>query len=286
MRSILLAIDIAGKSDHAFERAIKLALSLTATLHIIHVCPPSSPSSKANIENSTNQEIEDKLNNYLARNKELASVEHTITLKENREAFTEIIKLADEVKAELIVMGMHGKTKIRDRFVGTTIEKVIRKGNLPVLMVKDKYLGGYENILVGTDFSAGSSQALHHALKLAPNGNMNLVHLYYIPDTYIGDKITQYAGDVIETTEKAKLEEFVNDCSADLRKMVSGRSDLHYRLAQGEPYPGLLREAAEVHAELIAIGAHSRPSLMPYKLGGTAHDILTNPPCDVLVANS
>ena len=283
MRSILLATDLSGETDRAFERAIKLALALTATLHIIHVCPPPSLASEENVANSQNQGVKDKLNSYLTSNKELASVEHTISVKESREPFAEIIKLADEVNAELIVMGMHGKSKLRDRFVGTTIEKVIRKGNQPVLMVKDKPLGGYKNLLVGTDFSAGSSQALHLARKLAPKGNLNLIHFYYIPDTDIGDKISQYAGDVIETSEKAKLEAFVNDCSADLKKMVSEQSDFHYRLAQGEAYSGLLREAAEVNAELVAIGAHSRPNLMPYKLGGIAHDILTNPPCDVLV---
>ena len=286
MKNILLAIDIAGKTDCAFERAVKLALSLTTTLHILHVCPPPSLASEENVANSPNQEVKERLNSYLTSNKELASVEHTITVKESREPFAEIIKLADEVKAELIVMGMHGKSKLRDMFVGTTIEKVIRKGNLPVLMVKDKPLGEYKNLLVGTDFSDGSSQALYLAFKLAPKGVLNLVHLYYIPDTDIGDKISQYAGDVIETSEKSKLEKFVNDCSAALKKMAGGQPDLHYRLAQGEAYTGLLHEAAEVNAELVAIGAHSRPSLMPYKLGGTAHDILTNPPCDVLVANN
>lgn len=286
MRSILLATDIAGETDRAFERAVKLSLSLTTTLHILHVCQPSPPDSKAKVGNPPNKDVKDRLDSYLASNKELTSVEYTVTVKENREPFVEITKLADEVYAELIVMGMHGKSKFRDKFVGTTIEKVIRKGTLPVLMVKDKPLGEYNNILVGTDFSVGSSQALHFALKLAPKGTLNLVHFYNIPDTYIGDKISQYAGDVIQTSEKSKLEKFVNDHSADLIKTASVQPDFHYRLAQGETYNGLLREAADVNAELISIGAHSRPRLMPYKLGGTAHDILTNPPCDVLVANS
>ncbi|MDA3903199.1 MAG: universal stress protein [Desulfuromusa sp.] len=286
MKSILLATDLAGETDRAVERAIKLALSFKTTLHILHVCPPADLSSKENVPSSPSQDMKERLNSYLASNKELASVEHTITVKENREPFAEIIKLADEVKAELIVMGMHGKAKLRDRFVGTTIEKVIRKGNRPVLMVKNKPLGEYKNLLAGTDFSAGSGQALQLALTLAPKGTLNLVHFYDIPDTAIGDKITQYAGDVIETSEKAKLEKFVTDHGAELKKLADGQPDLHYRFAQGEAYAGLLREAAEVKAELIAIGAHSRPSLMPYKLGGTAHDILTNPPCDVLVANS
>ncbi len=286
MKNIILAIDIAAETDRAFDRAVKLALSQTTTLHILHVCPTSTRSSEVNIKNSSNQNVKDKLNSYLASNNELTSVEHTITVAESREPFAEIIKLAEEVKAELIVMGMHGKSKLRDKFIGTTIEKVIRNGKKPVLMVKDKPLGEYKKLLVGTDFSAGSKQALFLALKLAPKGTLNLAHLYYIPDTYIGDKISQYAGDVIETTEKSKLENFVNDCSADLKKIAGGELDVHYRFIQGEAYPGLLREAADVNAELIAIGAHSRPSKMPYKLGGTAHDILTKPPCDVLVVNS
>ncbi len=286
MKNIMLAIDIASETDRAFDRAVKLALSQTTTLHILHVCPPSSLSSEANKENSSSQSVKDRLNSYLASNKELTSVEHTITVKESREPFAEIIKLADEVKAELIVMGMHGKSKFRDKFIGTTIEKVIRNGKTPVLMVKDKPIGEYKNLLVGTDFSAGSRQALFFALNLAPKAILNLAHLFFIPDTYIGDKIAQYAGDVIETNEKAKLEKFVNDCSADLKKNANGEPDVHYRFIQGEAYPGLLREALEVDAELIAIGAHSKPSKMPYKLGGTAHDILTKPPCDVLVVNS
>ncbi|WP_020677362.1 universal stress protein [Geopsychrobacter electrodiphilus] len=286
MRNILLATDIAGETDRAFERAVKLALSLKSTLHILHVCLPSSLTSKANMEQSPNLSAIKKMNSYLASNKELINVEHTITVKENQEPFAEIIKLANEVDAELIVMGMHGKSKLRDKFIGTTIEKVIRKGTLPVLMVKDKPLGEYKNLLVGTNFSAGSGQALRLALKLAPKGIVNLVHFYDIPDTDIGDKITQYTGDVIEASEKEKLEKFVKEYSFDLEKTAGEQPEFHYRLAQGEADNRLLREAVGLNAELIAIGAHSRPKLMPYKLGGIALDILTNPPCDVLVANS
>lgn len=286
MENILLATDMAGETDRAFERAVKLALALKATLHIIHVCRPSSLSGKENTQVPPTLAAKDKLNSYLVSNKDLMNVEHTVTVKENQEPFAEIIKLANEVNAELIVMGMHGKSKLRDKFVGTTIEKVIRKGTLPVLMVKDKPLGEYTKLLVGTDFSAGSGLAFRLALKVVSKGIINLIHFYDIPDTYIGDKISQYAGDVIQSTEKAKLEKFVNEYSSDFNKTTSEEQELHYRLAQGAACNSLIQEAVRLNAELIAIGAHSRPKLMPYKLGGNAHDILTNPPCDVLVANS
>ena len=206
-------------------------------------------------------------------------------MEESREPFVEIANLAGKVNAKLIVMGMHGKSKLRDRFVGTTIEKVIRKGARPVLMVKDKPLREYTNPLVGTDFSADSSQALQVALKLAPKGFLHLVHFCDIPDTYIGDKISHYTGDLIATTARAMLETFVQEHRKSLERFADQLQNMQYRVAQGKFLAGLTREAAAVKADLIAIGVHPRASLLPYRVGGTARDLLTNPPCDVLVAN-
>lgn len=39
MKNILLATDLAAETDRAFERAIQLASTSAAKLHILHVCP-------------------------------------------------------------------------------------------------------------------------------------------------------------------------------------------------------------------------------------------------------
>lgn len=187
---------------------------------------------------------------------------------------------AEQVKSDLIVMGMHGI----DMFVGTTIERVARKGSRPILMVKDKPRRKYENILVGTDFSTRSKQALRVALELAPNGFVHLVHSFDFPDTYIGDKIAQYAGDVVVKFESLRLDEFVKENEKILQQFGVDPQHFRFWTTQGAVHPCLIREAAAVKSDLIAIGTHSHLGLMPYKLDGTAQDILANPPCDVLVA--
>lgn len=284
MKNILLATDLAIETDLAFERAIKLALVLTAKLHILHICPPYSHLSNKTQKISLKQIAENTIQNYLDESIETRELQTTITVIESGEAFIEIINHAEKVNAGLIVMGMHGKSKLRDMFIGTTIERVIRKGIKPVLMVKDKPLKDYKNILVGTDFSAGSKQALHVALELAPKGFFHLFHSYDIPDTYIGDKIKQYAEDVVAKSENDKLESFVHENSKTLKKFGIGPQNFRCWVAQGQVYTCLAQEATSTKSELIAIGTHGRAGLMFYKLGGTAHDILANPPCDVLVA--
>ncbi len=284
MKSILLATDLAAEADRALERALNLATTLSAKLHILHVYPAYSFSKEKKSASLLKHDTEESLKSYLAGYKKLKNLQPTISAIEGREIFVEIIQYAEKVKASLIVMGMHSKAKLRDMFVGTTVERVIRNGVKPVLMVKDKPLGDYKNILVGTDFSAGSKQALHVALELAPKSFFHLVYSYDIPDTYIGEKIIQYAGDVVEKTENDKLERFVNENSKVIKKFGVEPKNICHRVAHGAAFSCLMQEADELKSDLLAIGTHSRAILMPYKLGGTAHDILNNPPCDVLVA--
>ena len=59
--------------------------------------------------------------------------------------FDGILRTAGVVQADLIVMGAHRKQLLRDIFVGTTIERVIRTGPYPVLMVNNEVKQPYRN---------------------------------------------------------------------------------------------------------------------------------------------
>jgi nucleotide-binding universal stress UspA family protein len=291
MKNILLATDLTAGTNRAFERAVKLASTLEAKLNILNVCPLYSFSKKKKKIISLKQEAEDIIKSSLAARKGIKKINTSITVIEGGETFVEIINHAEKFKAGLIVMGIHGKVKLRDMFVGTTIERVIRKGIRPVLMVRDKPLNDYKNVLVGTDFSAGSKQAFHVAIELAPKSIFHLVHTYDLSHVYLGQELGSYAEYYIKHAEDSiadlaseKLESFVKENKRVLKKYNVAPKKFNYWKVEGEPYSCLLREATNVKSDLIVIGTHGQPGLMPYKLGGTARDILSNPPCDVLIA--
>ena len=50
----------------------------------------------------------------------------------------EIVKIAEDEGADIIIMGSHGKTNLRDILLGSVTENVIKKSNKPVLVVKRK----------------------------------------------------------------------------------------------------------------------------------------------------
>ena len=77
--------------------------------------------------------------------------------------------MQNKIKTDLIIMGMHSKAKFRDLFVGTTVERVVRKGVLwPVLIVKNKPTGPYKNIVAAIDFAPGSKSALRTGYGIVP----------------------------------------------------------------------------------------------------------------------
>jgi nucleotide-binding universal stress UspA family protein len=54
----------------------------------------------------------------------------------------EILKVAEEVGADLVVLGTHGRTGM-DRFVvGSVAERVTRKASCSVLIIREKHPGG------------------------------------------------------------------------------------------------------------------------------------------------
>lgn len=279
MKNILLATDLATETNRAFDRAIKLASTLSAQLHIIHVCPSYSFGGKKKTAISLKQEAEDSIKNSLKLSQGIKESQTTVTVVEGGGTFAEIINHAEKVKAELIVMGIHNKVSMLEMFVGTTIERVIRRGTVPVLMVKDKAKREYGQAIVGTDFSDGSTQAFQLALKVVPQGVFHLIHSY----VQLDGRLARHMENVLADFAHDKMEKFIKENKDLLKKRNIKSKNLTSSIVRGEPYACILDEAKKVDADLIVIGTHSSVSLMPYKLGGTAKEVLSNPPCDVLI---
>ena len=74
--------------------------------------------------------------------------------------FDGILRAAASTGADLVVMGAHRKQLLRDILVGTTIERVIRTGPFPVLMVNKEVGQPYRTALAPVDLSEPSVNAI------------------------------------------------------------------------------------------------------------------------------
>ena len=129
MKLILAATDFSARSDRAIRRAGLLAREQGARLMLLHVVDDDRPERLVVEEMATAQELLEKTAASVLSD---ARCEAKVVLGD---PFEGIAKTARESAAELIVMGAHRKQILRDIFIGTSIERVMRLRIAPVLMV-------------------------------------------------------------------------------------------------------------------------------------------------------
>lgn len=139
-RNILVPIDLDDSAALVLDYAVALATKLDARLHVLHNVP--WPLLGAEIPVAVSETAMDEIlarkqkvfDEFIAAHKgklPLASA----TLKTG-DARTVIIAAAEELHADLIVMGTHGRRGVSRLVLGSVAESVVRTAPCPVLLVR------------------------------------------------------------------------------------------------------------------------------------------------------
>jgi nucleotide-binding universal stress UspA family protein len=138
---ILVPTDFSEPSIEALELAIELASRFSASVTLLHaqemptyVFPdavmPVTPQVVAELEKSSKDELE----RIAGRVRAAGIPVNTKTVLGPNDG--EICRFAEEMNADLIVMGTHGRTGLRHVLLGSVAEKVVRRAPCPVLTVR------------------------------------------------------------------------------------------------------------------------------------------------------
>lgn len=142
-KRILVATDFSKASEAALEYAVGIAKALHANVTLVHayeiptysypdVAVPLPPEMEREIEKASKRSLHDacerfgksgvKLDAIVAKGKPWAQIE----------------RVADDEKADVIVLGTHARGPLGRVFLGSVAEKVVRTSKLPVLVVPSK----------------------------------------------------------------------------------------------------------------------------------------------------
>jgi nucleotide-binding universal stress UspA family protein len=137
LRTILYPTDFSEPSRYAFELAHALARDYGARLVVLHVgLPPVIAYGEGVLPLDLDAyvlEANAKLR-QIKSDDPAVTVEHCLVME--RDPVPEILRAAEAMHCELIVMGTHGRTGLRRMLMGSVAEAVLRKARCPVLTVK------------------------------------------------------------------------------------------------------------------------------------------------------
>jgi nucleotide-binding universal stress UspA family protein len=139
---ILCPVDFSKISMEALSLAGDLAEKFGANLIVVHVLEPILAPTDFSFGPLSMTDVEDKLadralEGLLQATAALPLPKEKVEVNIARGIGSqEVIRIASETKANLIVMGTHGYTGITHALLGSTAERVVRRAPCPVLTVK------------------------------------------------------------------------------------------------------------------------------------------------------
>lgn len=145
VRRILHPTDFSRASGAAFLRAVALAKENRAELLLVHVLlPPTpfigdgyvSPKTYEELEAAARRGAQRQLAKLLAKAKKATAKVRAVLIE--GVPYSQIARAARGKRADLIVMGTHGRTGLSKFFLGSVAERVIAMASCPVLTVRGK----------------------------------------------------------------------------------------------------------------------------------------------------
>lgn len=280
---ILAATDFSTRSNRALRQAGLLAQPGKSQVHVVHVVDDDQPEDLVRIEM---REAERTLREQIDSMPELRGVEAR-PMVVTGDPFDGILQAGAAIKADLIVMGTHRKQLLRDIFVGTTIERVIRKGTVPVLMVNNEAQRKYENVVAPVDMSEASANALRVARStgLISDERATLLHAFLAlarGKMFVANADQASIDSYLASERQLAMDELAAFLVAN--DLKEGRWSL--RVEEGAPTEIISRAVSEMRPDLLVMGTHGQSKLRKMLIGSVTEEALRSLNVDILAVPS
>jgi len=264
MKKILVPTDFSDQAEKALKVAVQLAKKYNSEIHMLHMIelPMHQIIATSNFSELPEAVFFMKVahNNFekaLDRDY-LEDVDIYENIKFNQ-ASEGILEACEEDDIDLIVMGSHGASGIKEMFIGSTAERVVRTAKKPVLVIKNNTEEfEFENFVFASDFNYDNKKTYKQAANLAKYWNSK-IHLLMV----------NTAGNFKTTTDAEKLmKEFTKDIDYN---------NITFNIFNDMTVEkGILNFSKSINADLIGISTHGRQGIAHFFNGSISEDLVNH----------
>ena len=277
MRAVVAGVDLTAMGRRVAERAGMIADSGGGRLRLIHVLEPVG---EAMIEPS----LARLMREYQVS--EAGKLAEWIRGRTSAEVDLEVVKgspsweLTSAGKtAELVVVG---SSSINAFSIGPVAKRVARKASTDTLLVRRQPRVPYRKVIAAVDFSEHSRLAVDRAMELFPGSDVTA--LYSMPSRF--DPLLAGAGLFTEELEASRgarlrlaedrMSEFTAPWDGAIRTLV----------VDGPPTETIDEVVRRRGADLVIAASRGATATRMVLLGTVAEGLVTEAPCDVLIARA
>ena len=296
IEKILCPIDFSDFSRDALDHAVALARWYEARLIVMHVVPiPTVPLPMAGVPIDTpvfpidTAEVTRHVQEWARESIGSSNIPMDVFVTSGSAAI-EIARHAELSRADLLVLGTHGRSGFQRLFLGSVTEKVLRSTNAPVMTipppVKKPESIQFRTILCPVDFSDESLRALEYAFSLAKEADARIILLHVVEGLVNPSYASQFRNvSVLEYYEQME-EEARRQLAAVVPEDARTWARPVERLTRGRAYRQILQTADEESVELIVMGVRGRGAVDRLVFGSTTDHVIRRARCPVLTLHA
>jgi len=267
VRTILVAIDPTPTGQSTFRQAIRLAASMRAKLVAVSVAPRYEGNMNRWKIDDADEQMGNLFKNCLQdAEKVAASLGQSVrTVYKMGDPGEEIVTLAEEEGAGLLVIGSPKRSFVERVLLGRMAAQIVGLSPCDVLMVPENAEVNFARILVGIDGSQHSMEAGQRAMDLALSYGGE-VHALAVLDVPVDRSLLFGVLAEAETKNFSALETVAGQGKKLGVPVVT-------KLGDGSPYVTIVKYGEENKMDLIVLGSYGRTALTRLLLGSVVERV-------------
>ncbi|WHZ24309.1 MAG: Universal stress protein family [Nitrospira sp.] len=288
---ILFATDFSDDAVRAQEYAMYLATAWDAKVDVLHVIEApvwlnADAATVAVVEQARKDAAQrlEQIHDQMVRSGISAAVRQVVG-----NPAEEVALAARDNGADLLVLGVQGRTNLLYGLIGSTVERVVKDGPCPVLAVpgmRDEVGRPIDahpyvpirNILVAVDFSSPSLNAAEYAIQLANSLGCKLTLMHVLePLCYDLD-----CGLGLIEQETRKRDHWNRQLSELKDLIISFGLPAEVEISGGFPSDAILASTLRHRSDLVVMGTHGRRGVSGRRFGSVAEAVLRRATCPVV----
>ena len=265
MKRILVPTDFSPLAENALKIAANLARKHEAEIYLLHLLDlpldlidPTQGGSQDLPESIFFMKLAHQRFTKAMNKPYLEGIKVHETVDFNA-AFEGIMQVSKKHNCDLIIMGSHGAEGLKEVFVGSNTEKVVRYSEIPVLVIKHE-IDDFDvsKIIYATNLSLETASSFKQAQELARKFDAQMDVVF------------------INTSGKFKTSNEIDD-KIKAFKSVAGGDDFEIVVQNDHnTEDGILNYARKVNADLIGIGTHGRKGIARLLNGSLSEHIVNH----------
>lgn len=286
---IVLAVDGSENSRHAEDYLEHFPFGEPLDVAVVHVCPTADLHALGSeVAPEVNQLVDEcrrrgaqLLEESAARCRNWAR--SVTTHLEDGHAGKQVVQIADQVRADVIVLGARGISGLRRFLLGSVSEGVAKHAHCSVLIIRTpknedvRHPAG--NILIADDCSPAAAAAVQR-LQSWPLGESRSVTVMGVVETFrhFGFEYTRESGQDVDWQTRV-VEKHVHDIGERLK---GGTPHVHpFVCRASHAAEAILEKAEELKTDLIVMGTTGRSGWNRLLLGSVSSQVLRHSQCSV-----